>query len=37
MQLVNGTRLVTFTEYMEWMIEYYKAAKRALERSYINS
>lgn len=37
MRLANGVRFVTFTEYMEWMIEYYKAAKRALERSYINS
>lgn len=36
MYLVDGARMVTFTEYMEWMIEYYKAAKRALECSYVN-
>lgn len=28
MCLVDGARMVTFTEYMEWMIEYYKAAKK---------
>lgn len=36
MCLVDGARMVTFTEYMEWMIEYYKAAKKALECSYVN-
>ncbi len=36
MQLVDGVTMVTFTDYMERMIEYYKAAKRALECSYFN-